>query len=141
MVAEIWPKRSPAQQPEPSERRDVVRHVPVRVLPCHVTAIIHEGQQPAEVRDISTDGIGLLTGHPFEAGTILGVHLANAFGTYSRFIMVQVMHRLEQADGRHLLGGEFVGRLGEEELRMLLSGQSRLRAPAPPAPGAAPVKV
>lgn len=113
-----------------ADRRGAPRYLPTAPLSCHLTAMIREGQWSAEVRDISVEGVGLLTAKDFERGTILGVHLGNAFGTYLRFIMVQVMHSVAQTDGRFLLGGEFVGRLEEDEMDILLSRRGGKQTPA-----------
>jgi hypothetical protein len=73
----------------------------------------------AEVRNISTDGIGLLLGRWFGQETLLEVELQNAARSVSRKVLVRVKHATSH-DGGWLVGGILVQKLSEAELRAFL---------------------
>jgi len=73
----------------------------------------------AEVRDVSTDGVGLLLGRWFGQDTVLEVELNNPTRNFSRKVLVRVKHATPYAGG-WLVGGAFVEKLKAEELQAFL---------------------
>ncbi len=68
--------------------------------------------EAARGHDISSTGIGLSLTQPIEPGTLLAIDLEGI----SRLLLAHVMHATLQADGRFLVGCEFINPLSEEEL-------------------------
>lgn len=75
----------------------------------------------ARVMDISTGGLALHLGEPFEAGTILTIALHNASGQRVQKLAVEVRHAAEQPNGTWILGVAFIEPLSEAQLAALLS--------------------
>jgi len=121
MATEVNPRHASLGPSSYADRRAADRFVPPRPLSCQVTAVVREGQWAAQVRDLSTEGIGLVISQPFASGVVLGIDLANPSGRFVRFLLVRVLHCKKEAEGSFLLGGEFVGRLTQEELDFVLA--------------------
>lgn len=75
---------------------------------------------PAEVRDLSHRGIGLIMPEPFRRRTILVLQLEGQAGLADRAMLVRINHITKLADQRWLVGCSFAKPLSEEELRALL---------------------
>jgi hypothetical protein len=75
---------------------------------------------PAKVRDISTEGVGLLMASPLEPGTLLVIALNNAARNFCCTQLVQVVHASQVVGGMYLVGCVFLNPLTYEELRAYL---------------------
>jgi hypothetical protein len=73
----------------------------------------------ATVRDLSSTGIGLTLCYPFRAGTFLAVDLQGPAGT-RRTELVRVVHARDQADGTWHVGCEFVKRLTDSDIELMI---------------------
>lgn len=73
----------------------------------------------AQARDISASGIGLSLCYPFRPGTLLAVDLKNDAGG-SKTLLTRVVHVEDKADGTWLIGCEFVKKLTDSELEMMI---------------------
>lgn len=124
MVMEVCLKRSGIDPSEYANRRAADRFVPARPLSCQMTAVIREGQWAAQVRDLSMDGVGLVVNQPFAPGAVLGIDLANPTGRFVRFLLIRILHCKPEAEGIFILGGEFIGRLTQEELGFVLASSA-----------------
>jgi hypothetical protein len=72
---------------------------------------------PAQVRDISAFGIGLLVPRRFEPGTLLSMTLENSAQNVARHVVARVIHATAQNGGRWRLGCALACELSDEELR------------------------
>jgi hypothetical protein len=84
----------------------------------------------AVVRDISPQGIGLLTEQPFVAGAVLAVLLPRRHTNVSGVLTAQVRRATRLPDGTWLVGCSLSRPLTEKELRTLLEVPDMLRSPA-----------
>ncbi len=73
----------------------------------------------ATVRDLSATGIGLTLCFPFRAGTYLAIDLQNPSGA-SQSLLTRVVYARDQVDGTWHIGCEFVKRLSESEMDLLI---------------------
>jgi hypothetical protein len=110
----------PGSTPVPDERRRDERFLPE---PASVCRIVSEGQEEglhATVRDLSATGIGLLVNHPLHAGNVLILNLESGGHRLARPLPVRVMHASPLVEGCWLVGCQFVRRLSDPELQVLL---------------------
>jgi hypothetical protein len=102
------------------ERRTAMRY-PVNLdTTCPMVAPITEDFGEARIKDVSTDGIGLVMNHPVEAGSILMIALRNDAQRFFRLQLIQVVHVTRALGGGYQVGGAFLAPLTYEELRTLL---------------------
>lgn len=73
----------------------------------------------ATVRDISNTGLSLKICYPFRPGTYLAIDLQNPAGV-SRTMLTRVVHVRDQADGAWHVGCEFVKKLTDSDLDLLI---------------------
>jgi hypothetical protein len=75
---------------------------------------------PANVRDISASGLGLVLRRRFEpgAGLAIDVHGTDSIPPFT--LLARVVHATALPDGRWVLGCAFVSELSDDELRALL---------------------
>lgn len=73
----------------------------------------------ATVRDLSATGIGLVLCYPFRAGAYLAVDLQGKQGG-SRTMLARVVHVRDQADGTWHVGCEFVKRLTDSDVDIMI---------------------
>jgi hypothetical protein len=75
---------------------------------------------PAEVLNISANGIGLAIQPSLQAGTLLNVNLSDQNGKPIRTLLACVVHTTARAGGDHAVGCNFIRELSDDELRSLL---------------------
>jgi hypothetical protein len=93
---------------------------------CILKRATEEGQWLANVRNISAEGIGLITNRPVNPGMSLTMELPTSFEQTSKEVLVQVRHARPQRGNKWwILGGTFSRMLTKEEIAFL-----RCRAPA-----------
>jgi hypothetical protein len=113
------------------ERRRDRRRPCRKRLPCQLVRIAEKGTWSAMVRDISSEGVGLMTSRAVRPGMFLTVELPLRLGQPAQAKLVRVLHvRPQPGQPWWLVGGTFLQRLGREELDAV-----RCRTPsiAPPA--------
>jgi len=107
-----------------SDRRIIDRLVTRAKIVCQLQLAVEEGPWVATVRNISIEGIGLITNRPFKPGTVLTLSLPTSGDAKPR--MVRVKHVRVQPGGQWwAIGGVFNRKLDKDELDRLKS-----RAPA-----------
>jgi hypothetical protein len=95
-------------------------------FPCNVETVCYTWEtspgerRPARILNISPGGIGLLLPCQFTQGTLLNFELPSGMNRPDRTLLVRVARVIEQSPGVWFLGCEFVHRLDDDELRMLL---------------------
>ena len=98
------------------ERRAAVRCAPFRLTPCYLFSPAQGIGTSAWVYNISANGAGIL-GSPWIApDTILTVELINAGHTFVLSVEMQVTRIEAVKTGNHYLGGQFMRKLGYDEL-------------------------
>jgi len=101
------------------ERRSAVRHA----VKLEALSRPLEGQDAiwwgAQVRDLSTTGVGLTLCFPFKPGTYLAIDLQGPLGG-NRTLLSRVIHVRDQSDGTWHLGCEFVKPLPDNDLELIL---------------------
>ena len=107
---ESGPNRAPEK-----ERRSSVRLPGSRVTSCVVIRLPENTPLAVALRDISTNGVGLVSRKPVERGKFLAVDLKGAHD-FSRLFRVQVVHCTLQQDSSWLLGCIPIQELTPEEL-------------------------
>jgi c-di-GMP-binding flagellar brake protein YcgR len=76
--------------------------------------------KPAEVLNISANGIGLSVQPSLKAGALVNVDLLDRTGRIVRTMLACVVHTSERAGGKYAVGCNFIRELSEEELQALL---------------------
>lgn len=117
-MSDVVPSPSP-QGPTP-ERRASIRQRFDWDVTCELSSYGVSERWSAQVRDISSDGLGLVIDRPFDVGTILEIELMSRDGSIGYTIVARVTRSEALGDGRVLAGCQFVGRVADEELRDLL---------------------
>ncbi len=72
----------------------------------------------ATVRDLSSGGIGLILCYPFKPGAYLAIDLQGPGGGHS--FLTRVVHVRDLADGTWHIGCEFVKKLTDSEVEVLI---------------------
>lgn len=75
---------------------------------------------PAQVLNLSANGIGLSVPPPLEAGSLLNIDLTAKEGGATRSILACVVHTTLRASGELAVGCNFIRELSEEELHALV---------------------
>jgi hypothetical protein len=102
-----------------SNRRGAVRYQCAPATPGQVR-LGGEQWQRAWVLDLSLTGVGLLLAKTIESGTEIVVHLRNATRDKVFQVPARVCHATRQPDGDWLVGCEFIGKLTDDQLDVLL---------------------
>ena len=102
------------------ERREWVRYRSRVEVTCRLFGTPDDHSWPAELRDASAIGCGLLTGCSFARGSILEVRPANGVWELGPKLLVRVKNAVLQSGGLWQLGFTFVRQLTDQELQTLL---------------------
>jgi hypothetical protein len=112
------------------DRRASPRHAAnVRVLCRLVTGGAAPPIWTAQVRELSTYGIGLLLPKAPGLGQLLGIELACNNGTFVRTIMARVVHEERESSQAFVVGCAFIKELDDEHLRFFQAGAVHPRGP------------
>jgi hypothetical protein len=106
--------------PERTARRAAERFPVNQETRCDFAAPVTEPLGPVRIRDVSTDGIGLLLSKRVEVGSTLALGVSNAGKGFARTLLVQVAHVTHQVGGTYLVGGILSTPLTYDELRNLV---------------------
>jgi hypothetical protein len=104
----------------PSDQRTWMR------FPCNVKASYQRvangdsGVHPAQVLNISANGVGLLVSQPIQTGTLLNVDMFPAGGAAKKTMLSCVVHVNSQGADQWALGCNFIRELNESDLNGLL---------------------
>jgi PilZ domain len=128
-IASLWRRHgSTASQPAPGgqrpqpcvERRLATRYVSDVPVLCHPASAPEETRVPAHVRDVSANGIALLSEERFEPGTLLEVERPGP-NNHPRLRMVSCVRHVSGQDGKPwMLGCSFIRELSDQELQAFL---------------------
>lgn len=101
---------------EPNDRRAVERFPVNAQTACDFASPVLEDFGPVRIKNVSTDGIGLIVSQQLERGLLLTVGLANRSKSFAKMVLVRVMHSTPQPGGTYLVGGTFETPLTYDEL-------------------------
>ena len=87
---------------------------------CSFMSPVVEDFGPVRIKNVSTDGIGLIVSRKVEAGQLVAVSLVNPTQKLAKTVLVRVAHVTPQAGGSFLVGGTFNSPLTYAELRALV---------------------
>jgi hypothetical protein len=104
---------------DPADRRATERFPINAGSSCSFVSQIVEIIGSVRIKDISMDGVGLLMSRKLEAGAMLSITLSNPARSFSKTVVVRIVHVTPQV-GMHLLGGKFTTPLTYQELTTLV---------------------
>jgi hypothetical protein len=104
---------------EPIDRRASERIPAGADSSCSFVSPVVEDFGPAKIKNISMEGIGLLVSRKVDAGTLMAITLTNPKRTFTKTVLVRVVHATAQMGG-YLLGGTFDAPLTYQELTALV---------------------
>lgn len=103
------------------ERRASVRFESNARGTCQTLSVRQESTWEATVRNISSQGIGILLGRRFEPGALLTIELTTSTEDRQRLLLARVTHATFQPDDQKwLIGCILLSPLGEDEIQELL---------------------
>jgi hypothetical protein len=103
-----------------TDRREAERYYSNRKPPVRFIARPSTMSRRAFVRDVSARGLGLITDHPVEVGTLLAIQLCSATAGASYILSATVQHVTPHLDGIWLVGCSLSRNLTDEEIFALL---------------------
>ena len=106
--------------PDFKDRRAVERFPVNADSGCDFVSPVLEDFGPAKIKNISTDGIGLLMSHHLKPGLLLTINVVNRSKPFAKTMLVRVMHVTPETTGVFLVGGKFVTPLTYQELCTLV---------------------
>ena len=97
----------------------------VRLSPCHTTlcqlsALPGTNSWLARLQNLSVLGAGVFIDQAVDAGGFVYLEITSASGVFSRTLLTRIVHVSPWPDGGYLLGGEFLSKLSEDEVRLLV---------------------
>jgi hypothetical protein len=99
------------------DRRASPRHpANVRVLCRLVTGGVAPPIWTAQVRELSTYGIGLVLPQAPGLGQLLGIELTRKNGTFVRTVLARIVHQAQESRQSFVIGGAFIKELEDEYL-------------------------
>jgi hypothetical protein len=102
------------------ERRGAERF-PVNIdTSCNFVSPVLEDFGTVRIKNVSSDGIGLLVSRKIEPGLLLAITLTNQAKPFTKTMLVRVMHVTAQPGGAYLVGGTFITPLSYDELRTMV---------------------
>jgi hypothetical protein len=99
------------------DRRATPRYPVNTLTSCPYVLPVVEDIGPSRIKDISTEGIGLLCSRAVEPGAMIVVGIMNAHKNFCRTQLVQVVHSTKLVGGVYQVGGLFLTPLTYDELR------------------------
>jgi len=106
--------------PDFKEQRQFERFPVNSSSTCDFVSPVLEDFGPVKIKNISTEGIGLLMSHHLQPGLLLAINLINKTKAYSKTVLVRVAHVTQEKTGAYLVGGEFKTPLTYDELSILV---------------------
>jgi hypothetical protein len=104
---------------DPKDRRAEERFPVNAGASCSFVSPVVEDFGPVKILNISMEGIGLIVSRRVEPGTLLAVTLENTAKSFTRTVLVRVVHSTPRP-GNFLVGGKLTAPLAYQELTMLV---------------------
>jgi hypothetical protein len=104
---------------EPVDRRAAERYPVNSEATCSFLSPVVENFGPVKIRDVSMQGVGLILSRRVELGTLLAVSLANSVRSFTKTVLVRVVH-VTPLGASFLVGGNFITPLTYQEMSTLV---------------------
>jgi hypothetical protein len=106
--------------PTPSmlDRRQSKRYASQQEVSCRSAAGGPEGT-PAQVKDVSESGVGLLMARRFEPGSLVLLEVQGATASYPVCVLARVVRVGARKAGQWVIGCSFVDKISAEEFKVL----------------------
>jgi hypothetical protein len=104
---------------EAADRRAAERYPVNMDASCPFLSPVVEDFGPVKIRDVSMQGVGLLTNRRVEPGAMLTIVLANPARGFSKTMLVRVAH-VTPLGSSFVVGGSFVTPLTYQEMSTLV---------------------
>jgi hypothetical protein len=130
MIEQAGAVKAELTQRTPNEERRASVRYPASVQAfCRPLADMASPNYPAQVRDLSTLGIGLAVVRPLEPGALLEVGLSVPGGEVVKTVLARVVHCEAETGDSWLVGCAFVSELDDEALQLFQAQRVRPTAP------------
>ena len=106
------------------ERRAFPRYYPRREVPCSINVALGGSSWMGKLADLSTDGIGIISGCWLPAETTILVELGHA-APLPRIFLAHLCHATRRPTGDFHLGARLVNHLTEDEVHELTEQTDR----------------
>jgi hypothetical protein len=106
--------------PDPSDRRQSERYPVTSDTACTFAGQVAQDLGSVRIKNVSMEGIGLLTTKSVDVGAVLVVGISNKARAFSRVMLVRVAHVTAQMGGTFLVGGTFETPLTYQDLTTLV---------------------
>lgn len=116
-----WRKKNQPPQAAGAERRQSIRYGISLETSCRLLAMVKDDPIPVRVRNISRGGISLVVHKQVESGTLLEIELLNRPNMVLSKLQVKITYAVEHPSGDWILGGSFVEKLSDEDIKALLA--------------------
>jgi hypothetical protein len=103
-----------------AEKRTAERFPVKPPTTCDFASPVLEDFGPVKIRNVSTDGIGLVVSQQLAAGMMMAINIANPAKKFSKTMLARIVHVTPQPGGTALVGCTFVTPLSYEELCLLV---------------------
>lgn len=103
-----------------ADRRQSERFPVTPDTTCQIAGRVVLDLGSVKIRNVSMEGIGLLIGKAVEVGTLLVLGITNKAKSFSRVVLVKVVHITPQMGGTYLVGGTFETPLTYQEFTSLV---------------------
>jgi hypothetical protein len=101
------------------DRRAAIRYRSNKACPCRALSTEKDATWPAELKDVSADGVALVMKRRFEPRTVLLLEFQAWEKACARRLLIRVVRVQALSARRWLLGCVFARRLGEDEVKAL----------------------
>ncbi|MBI2804350.1 MAG: PilZ domain-containing protein [Planctomycetes bacterium] len=105
---------------DPKEKRTAERYPVNFSSSCDFISPVLEDFGPARVKNLSCEGVGLISSQPLDTGMLIVINLVNPAQKASKTLLTRVIHCTKQAGGTYLIGGNFVTPITYDELRLFV---------------------
>jgi PilZ domain len=116
-----WLSRGRTKRRIGEEKRQSVRYDINLETSCRLLAMVQGEPHPVRVRNISAGGISLVLAREVPADELLEIELLNRPRMFLCKLQVRITYRVEHPSGDWIIGGAFMRKLEEDELKSLLA--------------------
>jgi len=117
---EDWQLFALEPPPPEAERRARIRYICQAELIYEVVGGRPDQRGSAQCVDLSTGGVGFPIPGPIALGSLLHLELRDGSGHRVAVMLASAVSTRRSPDGQHLLGCNFMGELGDAQLRNLV---------------------
>ena len=105
---------------QPKDQRAAERFTVNLHASCDFVSPVLEDFGPVRIKNVSSDGIGLITSEPLVEGLLLAINLVNPMKKFSKTVLARVVHVTPQSGATYLVGCSFLTPLSYEDVCALI---------------------